>query len=479
MMVPGSTGAARCRRIVSVSEPVTRDQLIGWFEQACTPERRVGLEWEKTAARTDGESVRFDDVDGIESMLIRLADRFDWTPVHEQDRVIALKRDGSNITLEPGGQIELSTTPHETLAGIERELRRHLAELQDVTRGSDILFLQVGFTPFAEVSNIPFVPKGRYGIMKRYLGPRGDLAHAMMKGTSSVQVTLDYASEADCARKLRVVAALSPVVTALAAASPLASGRPTGARSFRARCWRSTNPDRTGLRTDLFGPGFTFERWVDWVLQVPMMFVERGGRYLDATGKTFADWMRFGLAGERPTFKDWELHLTSVFPEVRLKNFIEVRGADNGPLPHVLGIGALWKGLLYDGDALEEALTVAEALASDRRDELLDLAIAEGLSGRWEGRSLRAWAGYILEIASAGLSRQAPDGPAEVAYLAPLVEMARAGRSYAADILDAADSSSGRRALLSQMAYPAVVRIPPVAPSAGLWGTAELRSLRR
>lgn len=460
-------------------EPVTRDQLIGWFESACKPTRRVGFEWEKSAARTDGASVRFDDVDGVESILVRLADRFGWSPAREAGRLVALSRDGSNITLEPGGQIELSTAPHETLAGIERELRRHLAELQDVTRGSDILFLQVGFTPLADVTSIPFVPKGRYGLMERYLADRGDLAHAMMKGTTSIQVTLDYESEADCSRKVAVVSALSPVVTALAASSPLASGRPTGARSFRARCWRSTDPDRTGLRPGLLDTGFTFARWVDWLLQMPMMFIEQEGRYLDAGGRTFDHWMRFGISGARPGLKDWELHLTSVFPEVRVKNFIEIRGADNGPLPNILGIAALWKGLLYDPDALQEALGVADALPSDRRDELLDLAIAEGLAGRWAGRSLRAWAGYILEIASAGLSRQAPDGPAEVAYLAPLVEMAQEGRSYAGRILAAAETTSDPRALLSTLAYPSVVRIPPVAPSAGLWATSELRALRR
>lgn len=437
---------------------------------------RVGLEWEKEAVRRDGRRVRFDDADGIESLLVRLADRFGWVPHSEGDRVIALSRDGDTITLEPGGQVEISTAPHQRLAGIERALRRHLAELQSVTRGTDVLFLAAGYTPIARVAEIPFVPKARYGVMREYLGSRGALGHSMMKGTTSVQVTLDYESETDCARKFAIAMALSPVVTALAACSPFVEGKPSGYASWRARCWQQTDPDRTGLLGDLLARPFTFAGWVDWLMDVPMMFLRIGGRYVSAEGRTFGDWIRDGIQGTRPSIADFELHLTSVFPEVRVKNFIEIRGADNGPLPHVLGIAALWKGLMYDPEALGQAEEVAALLPMSDRDALWEVAAREALAGRHRGRSLRAWAGLLLEIASRGLQRQAPDGPAEVAYLAPLVELARRGESAAERATQALETTDADpRAIVASLAYPAVVRIPPVAPSAGLWSAAELR----
>ncbi len=460
---------------------VSRRDLLEWFEAACVPEAdfRVGLEWEKEAVRRDGRRVPFDAADGIESILTRLSERFGWTPIREGEHVVALERDGAAITLEPGGQIEISTAPHRALAGIERALRRHLGELQDVTRGTDVLFLSTGFTPVQPIGAIPFVPKARYAVMRSYLATRGDGGLAMMKGTSAVQVAFDFSSEADCARKFALAMALSPVVTALASSSPLVGGRPSGYHSWRARCWQHTDPARTGLLAELLDGPFTFARWVDWLLRVPMMFVRRGHDYVDAGGRTFGDWIRDGIDGQRPGMDDWELHLTSVFPEVRVKNFIEIRGADNGPLPHVLGIGALWKGLLYDAAALAEAEEVAAALPLAERATLWEVAAKDGLAGRHKGRSLRAWAGYLLEVASAGLQRQAPDGPAEVAYLAPLVEMARRGESAAVDTLRAWEATPDPRALVSALAYPAIVRIPPVAPSAGLWATAELRAISR
>ncbi|MCP4870939.1 MAG: glutamate--cysteine ligase [Proteobacteria bacterium] len=461
--------------------PISRRHLVEWFEAACVPREQfqVGVEWEKEAVRRDGRRVGFDDADGIESILVRLADRFGWTPVHEGGRVIALSREGDNITLEPGGQIEISTAPHQRLAGIERALRRHLAELQAVTRGTDVLFGASGFTPVASVTEIPFVPKARYGVMRDYLAVRGALGHSMMKGTSSVQVTLDYESEADCARKFAIAMALSPVVTALAACSPFVEGRRSGYASWRSRCWQQTDPDRTGLLGDLLARDFTFTGWVDWLMDVPMMFLHIRGRYISAQGRTFGDWIRDGISGTRPSVEDWELHLTSVFPEVRVKNFIEIRGADNSPLPHALGLVALWKGLLYDPEALGQAEEVAALLPLSDREALWEVAARDALAGRHRGRSLRAWAGLLLEIASGGLQRQAPDGPAEVAYLAPLVELAKTGESRAEQVSRLIEEPADPRALVAALAYPAVVRIPPVAPSAGLWSASELRDASR
>jgi len=460
-----------------MSSPVSRRQLVEWFEAACVPPEqfRVGIEWEKEAVRRDGRRVGFEGADGVEAMLIHLAERYGWTPVVEGNRTIALARDGDTITLEPGAQIEISTRPHRRLADLERTLRRHLAELQDVTRGMDVLFLATGFTPVEPVTDIGFVPKARYGVMRDYLGARGELGHSMMKGTTSVQVTLDYESEADCARKFAVAMALSPVVTALAAASPFVAGRPSGFASWRARCWQQTDPERTGLLSNLLERSFTFEGWVDWLMDVPMMFLHLGDDYVPARGKTFGDWVRDGIDGVRPGLADWELHLTSVFPEVRVKNFIEIRGADNGPLPHATGIAALWKGLMYDPEALSAAEEVAALLPVDDRAALWEVSARDALGGGHRGRSLRAWAGLLLEIASAGLQRQAPDGPAEVAYLAPLVELARRGTSVAEQALADFGDDRAPRSVVASLAYPAIVRIAPVAPSAGLWSAAELR----
>jgi glutamate--cysteine ligase len=446
---------------------LSRDLLIQWLRDACVPRERfrVGVEWEKEPVHRDGRRLGFFERGGIQDILRALAAQHGWEPVYEGPHLIALERATATVTLEPGGQLEISTAPHARLADIERELRKHLAELQDVTRSSDALFLQTAFTPLQPVRDIAFVPKSRYDVMAVYLADRGRLAHSMMKGTTSVQATFDFSSEDDCARKFRVAMALSPVVTALAADSPLVEGQAKGVMSWRARCWRATDPARTGLLESLQS-GFSFGAYVDWVLRVPMMFVYRDGRHTPASGVTFGDWLDRGGFGRAPDWADWEMHLTSVFPEVRLKKFLELRGADNGPLPQVLGIAALWKGLFYDDDALAAAEQVAGRIPLEQHSDLLDVAIEQGLEGRWEGRSLRAWAGLLLEIASAGLSRQAPDGPAEVAYLAALQDLATQGRSPAARVLELWNAKRDPRSFLAAVAYPSVSDIPWIAPSA-------------
>jgi glutamate--cysteine ligase len=329
----------------------------------------------------------------------------------------------------------------------------------------------------ARLAEIEPVPDPSLRLVERWLSTRGPLAGALLRGGTAAEVCLDYRSEQECARLVHVAVVLSPLVTALAAASPLASARPSGYRCFRARCWQATDPDRSGPLWRLVREGFTFDRWLDWLLALPVICVPRDGRMIEARDLTFARWMERGYEGTWPGLSDFDRHSRTALPEVRVGRRIELRGADNGPLAHPLGLAALWKGLLYDEEALQAAEAVAGAIPLEDLPELLDTAIEVGLSGRFGGRSLRAWVGYLLEIASGGLSRQAPDGPAEVAYLAPLVELARSGEAESARILRLWESTLDPRAFLAELAYPSITSIRPVAPSAGRWGTAELRAL--
>jgi glutamate--cysteine ligase len=286
----------------------------------------------------------------------------------------------------------------------------------------------------------------------------------MMKGTTSAQFALDYESEADCGRKLATIVGLSPLVTALTANSPLVAGRRCGDLSRRARAWLRTDDARTRIPTEVV-ESFSFEAYLDWALSVPMMFLRRDGQWVPAGGRSFAQWLDQGIDGRRPDMDDFDLHLTSLFPTVRVKGFLEIRGADNGSLHDILGLAAFWKGLLYDGSALEEAASVARAVESGgRRADLMELAITEGLAGRWAGRRLRTWIGLLLEIAERGLAKQGRRGPGEIAYLAPLRKRAARGRSPAVDVLDAWRSKRDVASFLATIAYPPVDSIPRVTP---------------
>lgn len=455
-----------------------RAGLVRRLNDSCQGgDRQVDLRWQKEAVHRDGTRVGFAERGGVEEILHRLCEVHGWEPQQQDGPLLGLDRDGARIRLGLGGQIELEAAGSLTLSGLERQLRRHLGELQDVTRGWDVLFLAAGFSPMARLSEIEPVPDPRQRQVERWLSERGRLSGPLLRGGASVEVGLDFRSEHECARMVHVAVALTPIVTALLAASPLASGRPTGFRCFRARCWQAADPQRTGPLWRLVQQGFSFERWLDWLLALPVVCLSHDGRLQEPRGLTFADWMDRGYEGTWPGAEDFDHHLATALPEVRLGAGLVLRGADNGPLANALGLAALWRGLLHDEEALAAAESVAGAIALEDLTELLDTAIESGLSGRFGGRSLRAWAGYLLEIASAGLSRQAPDGPAEVAYLAPLVELARAGRCEADRILAGWDDALDPRAFLAELAYPSVTSIRPVAPSAGRWGTAELRAI--
>jgi glutamate--cysteine ligase len=447
---------------------LTRQAMLSTFHEACRPRERwmVGLEWEKEPVRPDGTRLPFDGQPGVEQIVSALS-RFGWTLGSEGPRVIAGERDGATVTLEPGGQVELSTAPRVTIAELERDVRAHLRELQAVTDPEQVLWLSTGYSPMQPVEEIAFLPKQRYRIMREYLRSRGRLAHGMMKATTSVQIALDYSSEDDCGRKLAAALAVAPFVDALVTNSPLAEGRDTGWASHRMRCWLETDPQRTGLLDAVLSGGFRFEKYLDFVLAAPMMFGRDAQRQLiPMHGANFEDALRDGIGGRPLDLDDFRLQRSGVFPEVRLSPHLEIRGADNVPLPLIPALAALWKGLLYDADALVAIGDLAAGSQPERRADLHRLAAQRGLAGRWRGRRLRAWAGWLLEIAAKGLLRQAPDGPAEVAYLAPLLELAERGESPAVAVFRAWEGRGSDEEFLRAIAYPAVDSIPPIDPSA-------------
>jgi len=406
---------------------LTREKLVASLRDSGKPRRDwlVGAEFERHLLLPDGRPLPYDGRPGVAALLAAFAAR-DWSPLREGSHTIALHRGRANITLEPGGQLELSGAPGRTVAEVEREARQFAVDVDELA-GPEVHQIALGYTPYAPIEEIGWVPKGRYAVMREYLHQTGELAHHMMKGTCAVQATFDYAGEEDCARKVHLATLLGPLTTAIFANSPWKEGRPTGFQSFRGHIWTRTDPARTGFPAA--AESFTFEAWVDWLLQVPMMFTrDVAGGWRPAHGRTFADWMA-DSDGHGPGMRDWDLHLTSVFPEVRVKNTIEVRGADCVPLPLATSFVALFTGLLYDDGTLEVATELAERFAShgtkvDRFEE----ACRRGLEGAVGSRRLAEWAAELVDLADRGLERREPD---DRRWLAPLRELVAHGESPA------------------------------------------------
>ena len=427
--------------------PIERKaQLVDYLAEGCKPERswRIGTEHEKFAfTQDDLRPVPYDGERSIRALLEGLAARFGWQPVLEDGRPIALAKERCSITLEPGGQFELSGAPLETLHQTCCEVHTHLDEVKKVAEPLGIGMLGLGFQPLWRRQDIPWMPKGRYRIMGSYMPKRGSLGLDMMLRTCTVQVNLDFSSEADMVRKFRTSLALQPIATALFANSPFTEGRPNGFLSYRGHIWTDTDPDRSGTLPFVFEQGMGFERYVDWLLDVPMYFVYRDGRYIDASGQSFRDFMAGrlpALPGELPSLSDWADHITTAFPDVRLKRFLEMRGADAGAWRSLCALPALWTGLLYDGQALGEA----EALVADwtlgeieglRRD-----VPRQGLAAPFRGGKVLDVARTVVALARGGLARRARinwDGRDEVSYLARLEEIAESGRTPAEEKLEA------------------------------------------
>jgi glutamate--cysteine ligase len=394
---------------------------------------RIGTEHEKFGFQIeDLRPPTYDGPRGIRAMLEGLT-RFGWERVIEAGNLIALKRGDASITLEPAGQFELSGAQLENIHDTCCETTGHLTEVKTVADELGLGFLGMGFQPKWARSDMPWMPKGRYKIMREYMPKRGGLGLDMMTRTCTVQVNLDFADEIDMVKKFRVSLALQPIATALFADSPFTEGKPNGFMSFRSNVWTDTDPDRTGMLDFVFEPGFGFERYVDYLLNVPMYFAYRNGQYLDASGKSFKDFMRGKLdilPGELPTLADFSDHFTTAFPEVRLKRYLEMRGADGGPWNRLCALPAFWVGLLYDATSLDAAWDLVKDFTLAERHALRDGVPKHALKLPFRGGTVKDLAVQALRIAADGLkarhylNRHSAD---ERIYLEPLMEFAQAG----------------------------------------------------
>ena len=423
----------------------SRDQLIASFARGEKPSDRwrIGTEHEKFVyALGDHHAPSYDEASGIRALLGEL-EQYGWAPVMEGGNVIALTGADGSISLEPAGQFELSGAPLDNLHQTCAETGRHLAQVKAAGDKLGVGFLGLGMWPDKTRAELPIMPKGRYAIMLRHMPRVGSLGLDMMLRTSTIQVNLDYASEADMVKKFRVGLALQPLATALFANSPFTEGKPNGKLSFRSHIWSDTDPARTGMLPFVFEDGFGYERYADYALDVPMYFVYRDGKYIDAAGLSFRDFLKGELSvlpGELPTIDDWNDHLSTAFPEVRLKTFLEMRGADGGPWNRICALPALWVGLLYDNTALDAAWDLVKGWSLDERQALRDsvpeLALDAPLPG---GGRLRDIAGEVLDIAHAGLAargRLNGAGDNETGFLDPLREIVRSGKVPAQVLLD-------------------------------------------
>ena len=429
------------------AQPVTdRAQLIEWFAERGKPKSawRIGTEHEKFLFRKDSfKPVAYEGGQGVGELLRLLEEQYDMQPIIEKGLIIGLKSDdGGSITLEPGGQLELSGATLESLHETCAETGAHLRQMREITQQLELCMLGVGFQPLWQRRDISWMPKGRYKIMREYMPKRGQLGLDMMLRSCTVQVNLDYEDERDMVRKFRTSLALQPIATALFANSPFKDGQPSGLKSTRAEAWTDTDPDRCGVPGFVFDDDFGYARWVDYILDVPMYFLHRGEDYLDVSGLSFRDFMAGslpGFEGQFPSMADFEDHVTTAFPEVRLKGYLEMRGADGGSWGNICALPALWVGLLYDDGALDAAESLIKGItASDV--EAARMAVAkDGLQAEMAGRSVHKIAHEVLEIAEAGLkSRKLLDskGEDERKYLAPLQEIVKSGKTYADEMLD-------------------------------------------
>lgn len=412
------------------------DQLTAHLASGCKPKEkwRIGTEHEKFVfCRTSLKPVPYEGEAGIRAILEKLSEVTGWAIIREGGLPIGLKGDGASVSLEPGGQFELSGAPLENLHETCDEVHRHLDAVKAVCDPLGVAFLGMGFTPTWTRAEIPQMPKARYAIMRNYMPKVGSLGLDMMHRTCTVQVNLDFASEADMAMKFKTSLALQPIATALFANSGLYEGKPSGFASYRAHIWTDTDADRTGLLNFVFEDGFGFERYRDYMLEVPMYFVRRNNKFIDAAGQSFRDFLNGklpALPGETPTMEDWEDHLSTAFPEVRLKTFLEMRGADGGPWARICALPAFWVGLLYDEDALAAAWDVAKDWSEEEREALRGDAARFGLQARIAGRKVQDVALEVLEISRAGLRVRARLGNLkedETTYLDPLVRIAESG----------------------------------------------------
>ena len=422
------------------------DQMAQYLADGCKPKEdwRIGTEHEKFGYCTDTlKPLPYEGDRSIRVMLEGLRDRHGWAPVEEGGKLIGLEKEGANISLEPGGQLELSGAPVETIHETCDEVNTHLREVKDVADEIGVGFIGLGAAPEWSHEQMDLMPKGRYKLMDGYMQKVGTMGTTMMRRTCTVQVNLDFASEADMVQKMRVAVAMQPIANALFANSPFLDGKPNGVKSTRGLVWRNLDDARTGMVPFVFDEGFGFEAWVQYALDVPMYFVYRDGKYIDALGQSFRDFLKGelpALPGEKPTLSDWADHLTTLFPEARVKKFIEMRGADGGPWRRLCALPAFWGGLMYDQSALDGAWDLVKDWDAEAREELRIAASTHGLQAEVGGLKMHDLAREAVALSEAGLKSRARPGagglvPDETHFLNALRDSIETGRVPADDLL--------------------------------------------
>ncbi|AUC52562.1 MAG: glutamate--cysteine ligase [Sagittula sp.] len=423
------------------------DQMADYLASGCKPKEdwRIGTEHEKFGYCKDTlNPLPYDGERSIRAVLEGLRDRHGWAPVEEGGHLIGLTKDGANVSLEPGGALELSGAPLETIHQTCDEVNEHLREVKGVADELGVGFIGLGAAPVWTHDQMPLMPKGRYKLMDAYMPKVGTTGREMMRRTCTVQVNLDFGSEADMVQKMRVALALSPVATALFANSPFFEGKPVGVKSKRMQIWETLDDSRTGMLPFVFEEGFGFERWVEYALDVPMYFVYRDGKYVDALGMSFRDFLEGklpALPGETPTLSDWADHLTTAFPDARVKKFIEMRGADGGPWRRLCALPAFWVGLMYDQTALDAAWDLCRNWTAEQREALRLAATRDALAAEVDGIRMHDLAREVLEICEAGLKARARPGagglvPDETHFLSALKESVESGMTPADELLE-------------------------------------------
>ncbi|MEY2960515.1 MAG: hypothetical protein RLZ60_345 [Pseudomonadota bacterium] len=424
----------------------SHDQLAEYLASGCKPKEdwRIGTEHEKFGYCRDSlRPIPYEGERSVKAMLEGLRDRYGWDPVLEAGQLIGLTRNGANVSLEPGGQLELSGAPLESIHQTCDEVNEHLREVHSIADEVGVSFIGLGVAPIWKHEDMPVMPKGRYKLMTEYMGRVGTSGTQMMYRTCTVQVNLDFASEADMVQKFRVALALQPVATALFANSPFFEGKLNGHKSWRSQIWRHLDDSRTGMLPFVFEDGMGFERYVDYALDVPMYFVYRDGKYINALGQSFRDFMKGqlpALPGETPTLSDWADHLTTAFPEARIKKYMEMRGADGGPWRRLCALPALWVGMMYDQSALDAAWDLAKGFDAETREALRVAASVDGLHAQVGNIKMMDLAKEVVAISEAGLKARAKVGangliPDETHFLNALKESLESGQAPADELI--------------------------------------------
>ncbi|NIZ08287.1 glutamate--cysteine ligase [Pseudooceanicola sp. HF7] len=428
--------------------PIERhEQMAEYLAEGCKPKEdwRIGTEHEKFGYCKDSlKPLPYEGERSIHAVLSGLRDRYGWEPVEEGGKLLGLQKDGANVSLEPGGALELSGAPLETIHQTCDEVNEHLKEVKSIADEIGVGFIGLGAAPTWSHEEMPLMPKGRYKLMDAYQNRVGTTGTTMMRRTCTVQVNLDFGSEADMVQKMRVALALQPVATALFANSPFFENKPNGMKSYRSWVWRNMDAARTGMLPFVFEEGFGFEAWVEYALDVPMYFVYRDGKYINALGQSFRDFLKGelpALPGETPTLSDWADHLTTLFPEARLKKFIEMRGADGGPWRRLCALPAFWVGLTYDQGALDAAWDLVKGWTPAQREAMRVAAADQALQAEVDGIRMHDLAREVLDIAEGGLKARARPGaggliPDETHFLNALRESVESGKVPADELLD-------------------------------------------